>query len=129
MSLNNVDYGIKVFYALNNSIIPGNFESIPSDAFYARIVQRLPFININGYFDVCEVSFTIFIGKYNSDLKKIEVISVNDDGEYSLYFNKDNNDIVCDSRESFVEQILRFKFNYDNLQEQIYTSKKLELSI
>lgn len=129
MGLENIDGDITIFYAVGNSLIKGDFYHILEDSFYARIIQKLPYIDINGNFNMCDITYTIFLGTYLDRTNEIQVLNFNNGKPYTLRFYKQDNDIVCDNKEDFKNTILNFKVKYEELHEHILNKKKICLRL
>lgn len=124
MILEDINNSLTIYYAIGNSLIKGSFDEIPREAFYARIVQKLPYISLNGEYKSHEISYTIFLGTYISYENKIQIFNFNHGQPYIFYLYKNNDDIVCNSYEEFVNKILEFKEKHEELNNHIYKTRK-----
>lgn len=124
MNIESLKSGISIYYAIENSLIEGTFNEIPNDAFYARIIQKLPYIDITGNYKIHEIAFTIFLGRFITETNEIHVFNFNKGKPYTLKFYKNNNDLICQSKDEFYNTIQNFKQKHKELQENKYTLKK-----
>lgn len=124
MILENVNNSIQIYYAIGNSLIEGNFNEIPPEAFYAKIIQKLPYIDIKGEYKIHEIKHIIFLGTYIEPLNKIQLFNFNYGQPYLLYLYKNKDDIICNSYTEFTNKIQEYKEKYEQLQEKIHTKRK-----
>lgn len=107
--------GIFIYYAIGHSLIEGNFDEIPIEAFYAQIIQKIPYIDINRNRSIHQIKHTIFIGTYIEPTNQIQLFNFNYGQPYILYMSKIKDDIICNSYEEFIRVIQEFKHKYDEL--------------